>query len=350
MSRAAVRRDWVSLAVLILGAIAFAVGVLALRARDANNLVAYDFYGQFYPFMVHAWRSLSGGGLLWNPYQDCGQPFFGNSQTGLLYPVNVLFAVLPREPALVVSAAINLAIAGVGMFLLCREMRIGRAASLCGALAFQLGWAASMLAAWSPTHIAPFAWLPVAMWRTECLLRTPGVRAGLWLALVLAIQLLPGFPQTVFFTYQVIALRVLWTVLTRETRDCASSSRSSPSGSRRRCCSTPCSCCPPWRSRASRCGRDRSATPASAPSSVGRLAWQTLVAQVAEPGNALILLIALLASAPRGGCGVAPTRRSTRSSQRSTSCSAWGRARSSTRSTRGCRSAARFAARRACSG
>jgi hypothetical protein len=151
MSRAAVRRDWVSLVVLILGAIAFAVGVLVLRARDATNLVAYDFYGQFYPFMVHAWRSLSGGGgLLWNPYQDCGQPFFGNSQTGLLYPVNVLFAVLPREPAVVVSVVINLAIAGVGMFLLCREMRIGRVASLCGAVAFQLGWAASMLAAWSP--------------------------------------------------------------------------------------------------------------------------------------------------------------------------------------------------------
>ncbi len=301
MSRADVRRDWISLGVLTLGAVAFAVGVLVLRARDAANLVAYDFYGQFYPFMVHAWRSLSaGGGLLWNPYQDCGQPFFGNSQTGVLYPVNIVFAVLPREPAVIVSAIVNLTIAGVGMFLLCRAMRIGRVASLCGALAFQLGWAASLLAAWSPTHIAPFAWLPVAMWRVERLLRAPSRRAGMWLAAVLAIQLLPGFPQTVFFTYQLIALRVLWTLLTRRSD---------------------------WRAVLSALAIGLLApllldavqllpslevareSVRQGPVSDARLgavfswslAWQTLVAQIAEPGNVLILSLGLI--------GVAAARR-----------------------------------------
>jgi hypothetical protein len=307
MSRAAVRRDWVSLGVLMLGAIAFAVGVLVVRGRDAANLVAYDFYGQFYPFMVHAWRSLSsGGGLLWNPYQDCGQPFFGNSQTGLLYPVNVVFAVLPREPAVIVSVIINLAIAGVGMFQLCREMRIGRVASLCGALAFQLGWATSMLASWSPTHIAPFAWLPVAMWRTERLLRAPSLRAGLWLALVLAIQLLPGFPQTVFFTYQVIALRVLWTLLTRQTRDRRAVLPALALGLVAPLLLDAVQLLPSME-----VARESVRQGPVSDARLGAifswsLAWQTLAAQIAEPGNALILLIALV--------GVAAARRLKRGS------------------------------------
>jgi hypothetical protein len=205
------------MAVLVLAAACFAFGVLPARGRDDLSLVAYDFYGQLYPYLVHAGRSLrAGGGLLWNPYQDCGQPFFGNSQTGLLYPVNVVFALLPREPAFLVSILINLSIAGAGMFALGRTIGLTGVAALCGALAFQLGWAATTLAGWSPTHLAPFAWLSVAMWRTERLIRAPSLRGGLWLGLALAIQLLPGFPQTVFFTYQLIALRVVWAVLFRQ--------------------------------------------------------------------------------------------------------------------------------------
>jgi hypothetical protein len=214
------RRDGVGVAVLVAGAVAFALGVLQRRTGDAQSLVAYDFYGQFYPYLVHAGRSLrAGGGLLWNPYQDCGQPFFGNSQTGLLYPLNVIFAALPREPALLLSVVVHLTIAGAGMYLLCRSLRLARPAALCGALAFQLGWAATNLAAWSPTHIAPYAWLPVALWQTERVIRAATLRRGLVLGLILAIQLLPGFPQTVFFTYQLIALRVGWAVLLRQSDD-----------------------------------------------------------------------------------------------------------------------------------
>jgi hypothetical protein len=212
------RRIPAEAALLLLTATVFAVGVLWLRSLSAEGLVAYDFYGQFYPYIVHALRSLrNDGGLLWNPYQDCGQPFFGNSQTGLLYPLNVVFAVLPREPALLLSVVIHLTIAGVGMFNLCRSIGLSRPAALCGALAFQLGFTTTNLAAWSPTHMAPFAWLPVALWRTERLVQTPTLRGGLLLGLILAIQLLPGFPQTVFFTYQLIGWRVLCALVLRQS-------------------------------------------------------------------------------------------------------------------------------------
>jgi len=203
---------------LVLAAVYFGLAVLWHRSATDGGAVAYDFYGQFYPYAVHAWRSLhEGSGLFWNPYQDCGQPFFGIIHIGLLYPVNLVFGALDREPAMIASVILNLTIAGVGTFQLCRAIGAGTAAALCGALAFELGWATANLAAWSPTHLGPFAWLPVAMWRSERLVREPSLRRGLLLAIVLAIQILPGFPEIVFFTYQLIALRILWALLFRQT-------------------------------------------------------------------------------------------------------------------------------------
>src|SRR5262249_50680595 len=46
-------------------------------------------------------------------------------------------------------------------------------------------------------------------------LRHPTLRAGLGLGVVSAVALLPDYPQTVFFTYQLIGLRVVWELMTR---------------------------------------------------------------------------------------------------------------------------------------
>ena len=57
--------------------------------------VAFDTYGYFYPNMLYALRSLAAGGrgLLWNPFQNCGQPFLAVTETGLFYPLNLFFLV-----------------------------------------------------------------------------------------------------------------------------------------------------------------------------------------------------------------------------------------------------------------
>lgn len=215
MSAAAVRRNG-AVAVLALSAAYFALGVLWRQSDAPGSIVAYDFYGQFYPWQIHARRALSSGGLLWNPYQDCGQVFFANIQTALLYPPNWTFLLLPREPAVLVCALINMIIAGGAMFALCRTIGTSTAAALTAALAFQLGWAVTQVASWSPTHAGTFVWIPVALWRIERLVRAPTVRNGIVLAAALALQLLAGFPQMVFLSYQIVALRILWALALRQ--------------------------------------------------------------------------------------------------------------------------------------
>jgi len=202
-------------AAVVAAAVSYALAVIRPGAEQGAGIAAFDIYAYFYPNARYALESLQRGtGLLWNPYQNCGQPFFAFSVTGLLYPVNLVFALLPREPALLASMITNLTIGGVGAWWLGREMGLSAAAALAGALAFELGGSALMLASWSPMHIGAYVWLPAALACLERLLRVPSARRAALLGVVLAVQLLPGFPQISFFTYQVIALRVGWELLT----------------------------------------------------------------------------------------------------------------------------------------
>jgi len=188
--------------------------------RRAGTLVdrrrpAHDVYAYFYPNMLYARDSVRDGGrgLFWNPFQNCGQPFFAPS--GLLYPPHLLFLVLGGDRALRVSLFLDLVVAGAFAYGLCRELGAGTLAALCGALAFQLGNATVALTAWAPFMIAPYVWIPAAMLFCERTIRAPSPRQGIALAVVLAVALLPGWPQTVFFAYQLVGLRVLWELVTR---------------------------------------------------------------------------------------------------------------------------------------
>ena len=196
-------------------AVAMAAGAAAwvVHFRLEQGLFpAHDLYAYFYPKMLYALACLreGGRGLLWNPYQNCGQPFFGISQTGLLYPPYLVFLLFEPERALTALLWLHLVIGGVGTYWLGRHLGVRPIAALAGALAFEMGNAMIGLTISSPTHAAPYVWMPAALLCCERLLQRPDGRRAAALAVVLAIAILPGMPQTVFFIYQVIALRVVW--------------------------------------------------------------------------------------------------------------------------------------------
>jgi hypothetical protein len=187
--------------------------VIAFRMGEQGPArLAFDVYFYFYPHLLHALRSLAdgGSGLFWNPYQNCGQPFFANVENGLLYPLNLLYLVPDPHAALRGVLFGNLLIGGFGSYGLGRELGVSRLAALGGALGFVLGSAAYHLTVWMPTVQAPFVWLPVVMWCCERLLKLPDLRRTLLLGLALAVPFLAGHPQFVLFNCQMVALRLVW--------------------------------------------------------------------------------------------------------------------------------------------
>src|SRR5207245_510900 len=109
----------------------------------------------------------------------------------------------------------RLGVAAGGMYALGRALGLSATAALCGAVAFELGTNTLWMAYWSPSAIAVYAWLPVALAVCERAIRRPSAREAGRLTVALGLQLLVGYPQVSLFTYQLLALRVLWEGATR---------------------------------------------------------------------------------------------------------------------------------------
>jgi hypothetical protein len=132
-----------------------------------KNQEITDAISQFYP-----WRSLvgeywrAGKAPLWNPYMFSGTPFLATLHSAGLYPLNILYVVFSDINAWTLLVFTQILLAGCFMYLFLQYLRLGKTASLFGAIAFMFSG-----------HM--IAWLEFA---------TSG-HAGLWLPLLLTLQL-----------------------------------------------------------------------------------------------------------------------------------------------------------------
>jgi len=204
-------RRSVAVALALLGAAAYFV----LRVLHNPEPPAYDTYAYFLPNAIHAARGLRDGGkgLWWNPYNAAGGPFFANGVVGFLYPLHLLFLVLEPSVALHVILIVSMLVGGLGAFALGQEWGLGLPAALGAALAFELGHPMSEFVGWSPMITGPLVWVPWVLLAFERLLAAPSRRRCALLAILLAVQLLPGNVLVNALTYQVIALRLAWEML-----------------------------------------------------------------------------------------------------------------------------------------
>jgi O-antigen/teichoic acid export membrane protein len=99
---------------------------------------------------------------LWNPYILTGVPFLAAGQHSAMYPLSVVFYVLPLPLAYGWFAALHLALAGIFTYVLCRTLRVGRVGSLVAGATF-------MFSGFMVTHnvfpmiIAAAVWLPLIL-------------------------------------------------------------------------------------------------------------------------------------------------------------------------------------------
>jgi hypothetical protein len=137
--------------------------------------------------LTYPWRSFIGRELgrgtvpFWNPHSFGGQPFFANGSSGVLYPPNLVAALLvPPDVAHSAVSVFHVFFSGLFMYLLMREWRIGPPGALVSGVAWMLS---SFNMAWLHLEVvAPMAmWLPVSLY-----LVSRAVRRDEWLATMAA--------------------------------------------------------------------------------------------------------------------------------------------------------------------
>ncbi|HJQ83197.1 MAG TPA: hypothetical protein VKA21_03915, partial [Candidatus Binatia bacterium] len=173
-----------------------------------------DLYEQYVPLWTLAYR---GPRLLprWNPWQLAGTPLLATTTAGFFYPPNLLATVLPVPQLLGWLSAAHLALAGVSTFALGRRLGLGRAAATLAALAFVLSDRVLNERIHTP-YLVGVCWLPALLLAAVRVADRPTAGAGALLGVVVALQVLAGYPDIVAFSAPALAAAgTVWLVATR---------------------------------------------------------------------------------------------------------------------------------------
>ena len=120
------------------------LGLFALTALYFNDfltgkvlLVERDLTTFFYPFRSIWVETVRQGHFpFWNPYIKCGVPLFATIQPGVVYPLSLLYFLLPLDLAFNWVIILHFFLAAVFTYALMRELGASVQGSLAGALAF----------------------------------------------------------------------------------------------------------------------------------------------------------------------------------------------------------------------
>ncbi len=188
---------------------------VALYFREALTLqgafFVQDVMVQNYPFRHFCSEALRQLELpLWHPGINGGFPLFAEGQAGVLYPFNLLTALLLSTwVGISCNVVFHLWLGGAGTFAYLRLIGAGRAGALTGGLTFALSGYA-VVRAMSQNFVDVMAWMPFLFAAFELAARR---RSRRWLGLaaaVLALQLLAGHPQAALYSAAAAFLYALY--------------------------------------------------------------------------------------------------------------------------------------------
>ncbi len=151
-----------------------------------------DIGAYWYPYRAVVERAISERTLpLWNPFFGFGVPLLADPNFQLAYPPTWPGLALPPETHYKLFAIGHTLLAIAGVWVLARRLGLGRSAAAFAGGVYALS--GPMLSAVDLFHHhVGAAWIPWTLWALEGLLRAPGRKTALVLALVSAAQITAG--------------------------------------------------------------------------------------------------------------------------------------------------------------
>ncbi len=226
-----------------------------------DNLAGFEPWRTLYPNLIphndllsdlvlqnavwkeHIRRTIAAGQIpLWNPQIFTGMPFFAGGQASMLYPLNILFYLLPLDLAYGWFTALQIALAGAGMYLYARILRLRVPAALFGGVAYMFSGFLVVSVVFT-MFIAAVAWLPFILALIEIIIRkqeakgTHSFRPIPYIVLgagAIGVTILAGHPELIYYTlmvagaYSLVRLIAAWRVLRQLTIDNGRSSIVNP--------------------------------------------------------------------------------------------------------------------------
>lgn len=154
-----------------------------------------DLVTELYPWKAFTRRTIQDGAFpLWNPHILLGAPFVGDPQTGLFYPLNLVYFFLPTPLAWSLSFLLRTILAGLLTSLLARTLGASGIAALMAGIVFAFcGWVTAFQ---TRPHLDTCLWLPLALFAVDRLRRFPSGTSVALGAVAFALPVLAGQPES----------------------------------------------------------------------------------------------------------------------------------------------------------
>ncbi len=182
---------------------------------SGKTLFYRDISMQDFPLMGFVINSLKNFEFpLWNPYLFCGFPQMASLQPPLFYPLTIIYYFFPFSIAMGIFLVIHYFIAGLGIYLIERYWQQSKISSLIGGIVFSLN---SYLFEWNSLQFMLIAitWLPFIFLFTEKLLDKLGYRNFFYLLVFLALQVLTGRLDFLYFSFLICLFQFSYRLIQR---------------------------------------------------------------------------------------------------------------------------------------
>jgi hypothetical protein len=206
------RGDLLAIAILV----ALPVIIFGIPAVLGHAVLPGDDLTQNFPLRVLAGRQIRGGQLpLYDPYIWGGAPLLASWNAAAAYPLTFLFAVLPGTAAWTLNMIVTWAVAGLGMFVFLRALRLASLPSLLGAVTFAFAGAMPAQVAHLGL-VAGLSWVPVQLLSVLRLTETRGAASRLrWIAVLagtFGLTILAGEPRAVADAGVIVVIYAAWRI------------------------------------------------------------------------------------------------------------------------------------------
>ena len=195
---------------------------VAQAPSTPQNHLLSDMVLQNYQWKRFIRAQMEAGEIpLWNPHLFAGVPFFAAGQHSALYPLSIVYYVMPLSAAYGWFILLNLWLAGLFMAGYLRALGVNRAGAGMAGVVYQLS-GFMIASAVFPMIVAAAVWLPLILWMIENILR----RRSLWIfqgtalqwvvigGLAIGCNILAGHVELSIYTLLIAgyyaAFRLLW--------------------------------------------------------------------------------------------------------------------------------------------
>ncbi|MBL8154395.1 MAG: YfhO family protein [Anaerolineae bacterium] len=198
---------------------------------DQASLEKGDFSGQFVAFAAYQYDRFAAGEIpLWNPYNNGGLPFIGDTQAAVFYPPRLITIALSRLAggwsyhALELEMAAHVLACSLLMFLCVRRLTQGEVGSTFGAfISAVIASYGGFLQSYPPLQLALLEaaiWLPLGILGIHEAARAEKFRWPplLLTGLALGLSWLAGHPQTSWFLTYLLTAYLAYRVFTQRHR------------------------------------------------------------------------------------------------------------------------------------